>query len=250
MAAVAAAEHADPSDDVELRARLGERMRGLRLERGLRLADLAALSGLSEPHLSRLVHGQRWPSLQVLIHLADIYGVEPSTLLWGPAAPPFVASHRAEASWSGREESGSGVMTAGSVRVAYDRASRLVLEEDAVPDTSGSPEAQLAMAIAGSFSMALARQLEAAGFEPRRVDTVAEVQLAASASGHSITEIRLVCDVDAPGVPERTLEEIAQLTKRICVVGRALLAVPLGLQIRLAGPARRRSGGARRKGRT
>lgn len=246
MPPVTAAAQPDPTDDVELRARLGERMRGLRLERGLRLADLAALSGLSEPHLSRLEHGQRWPSLQVLIHLATIYGVEPSTLLWGPAAPPFTASHRAEATWEGREESGGGVMTAGSVRVAYDRASRLALEVDRA-DGSGSPEAQLGMAVAGSFSMALARQLEARGFEPRRIETAAEVQLAASVSGHSITEIRLVCEVDAPGVPERTLEEIGQLTKRICVVGRALLAVPLGLQIRLAGPRRRRTAATRRR---
>ncbi len=247
---MASAAPAGPAEDVELRARLGERMRGLRLERGLRLADLAALSRLSEPYLSRLEHGQRWPSVQVLLSLANIYGVDPSTLLWGPAAPPFTATHRAEASWEGREESGSGVMAAGSVRVAFDRASRRALEVDAPPSASGSPEAQLGMAVAGSFSMALARQLEAAGFAPRRIETEAEVQLAVSVSGHSITEIRLACEVDGAGIEERALQEIGQITKRICVVGRALLAVPLALQIRLAAPAARPAGATRRRRRT
>lgn len=246
-AGVAVAPQAGPADDIELRVRLGERMRGLRLERGFRLADLAALSGLSEPYLSRLEHGQRWPSVQVLLQFSNIYGVDPSTLLWGPAAPPFMATHRATAVWRGREESGSGVMAAGTIRVGYDRASRLALEDEAAPETSGSPEAQLGMAVAGSFSMALARQLEAAGFEPHRVETEAEVQLAASVSGHSITEIRLACEVDAPGIEERALQEIGQITKRMCVVGRALLAVPLALQIRLTVPAARPSGAARKR---
>ena len=232
------------ADDVELRARLGERMRGLRLESGFRLADLAALSGLSEPYLSRLEHGQRWPSVQVLVNLAAIYGVEPATLLTSPAAPPFEATHRATASWKGSEETGSGLMAAGSVRVSFDRASRLGLEREPADGAEGSPEAQLGMAIAGSFSMSLARQLEAAGFEPRRIETEAEVQLAVSVSGHSITEIRLECEVDAPAVPERTLNEIAQLTKRTCVVGRALLAIPLALRVRAVRPrgAKRASG--------
>lgn len=221
-------------DDGELRARLGERMRGLRLERGLRLVDLSALSGLSGAHLSRLEHGQRWLSVQVLLKLSDIYGIEPSTLLWGPAAPPFVATHRAEAVWEGREEFGAGIMVSGAVRVTYDRASRLGLEEERVPPTNGSPEAQLAMAAAGSFSMALARQLEFAGFECSTIATEAEVELVASANGHSIAEIRLSCDVDAPGIEEHALQEIGQITKRMCVVGRALLAVPLLLRIRLA----------------
>jgi osmotically inducible protein OsmC len=232
-----AAVQSPPSDDPEFRARLGERMRGLRLERGLRLADLAALSGVSEPHLSRLENGQRWPSVQVLLNLSNIYGVDVTTLLWGPAAPPFIATHRAAAVWSGREETGSGLMRAGELQVAYTRASRLALEE-AARDADGSPEAQLGMAVAGSFAMALARQLDAAGFQPSRVETEAEVQLAASVSGHAITEIHLTCDVDAAGLDEQTLQEIAQITKRMCVVGRALLAVPLAVHARLSGGRR------------
>jgi osmotically inducible protein OsmC len=231
---MAAAVQPQPSDDVEFRARLGERMRGLRLERGLRLADLAAISGVSEPHLSRLENGQRWPSVQVLLNLSNIYGVDVTTLLWGPAAPPFIATHRATAVWSGREETGSGLMRAGDFRVTYTRASRLALEE-AARAANGSPEAQLGMAAAGSFAMALARQLDAGGFEPSSVETVAEVQLAASVSGHAIKEIHLTCEVDAAGLDEQTLLEIAQVTKRMCVIGRALLAVPVAVQVRLSG---------------
>jgi osmotically inducible protein OsmC len=223
----------DPTSP-EVLARVGERIRGLRLERGLRLADVAALSGLSEPHLSRLEHGQRWPSLQVLLTLASIFGVEPSALLGGPGAAAFAASHESAATWDGREASGAGVMAGPSLEVPYDRASRLALDEDRTPAPKGSPEELIGAAFAGSFSMALARQLESAGYESRRIETAAEVQLAASATGHAIAEIRLRCHADGIGIDEPTLQQIAQLTVRMCVVGRALLGVSVTLETHLA----------------
>jgi lipoyl-dependent peroxiredoxin len=216
-------------------ARVGERIRGLRLERGLRLADVAALSGVSEPHLSRLEHGQRWPSVPVLLHLANIFDVDPALLLAGFDAPAFTVSHHSATTWRGREATGSGVMSGVSARIRYDRASRLSLDEDKneTAGGNGSPEALLGMAFAGSFSMALARHLEAAGFEPRMIHTAAEVHLQASARGHAISEIWLRCEAEVPDIPERTFGEVAQLTKRVCVVGRALLGVHVTLDAQL-----------------
>ena len=223
-----------------MRARLGEQIRGLRLEQGLRLADVAALSGLSEPHLSRLEHGQRWPSLPVLLSLSRIYGVDASVLLWGPAAPPLIATHEASARWDGSEVAGKGVMTGRSGRVPFDRESRLAMTDDSSNGKpkrkakTGSPEELVGMALAGSYSMALARQLESAGYEPRSVDTSAEVQLAVSAAGHAISEIRLRAVADVGGIDAATLDGIAQTTKRMCVVGRALVGVSVTLDARLA----------------
>lgn len=218
-----------------MRARFGERIRGLRLERGLRLVDVAALSGLSEPHLSRLEHGQRWPSVQVVINLASIFGVEASTLLTTSAAPAFAVSHQASATWHGSEATGFGVMSCSSVLVRYDRASRLALDPNEEDDDAavGSPEELMGMAYAGSFSMALARQLALAGFEARTVHTVAEVGTAVSAGGHAISKIQLRCNAEVDDVDEHVLREIAQLTTRLCVVGRALIGVEVALEVHL-----------------
>ncbi|APU12224.1 MULTISPECIES: helix-turn-helix domain-containing protein [Actinoalloteichus] len=71
-------------------AGLGARVRGLRTRRGLSRSQLAARSGLSEPHLSRLENGERLPSLHMLARLAAGLDVSLAELLTdqppGPAA--------------------------------------------------------------------------------------------------------------------------------------------------------------------
>jgi OsmC subfamily peroxiredoxin len=221
-----------------------ERMRQLRTERGFRLADLAAISGLSEGHLYRLEQGERWPSVPALLTLAGAYGVEPSVLLSGPTPPNRVTRHQAEASWTGGEATGSGVMVNHDVKVCYDRESRLtpVPERgDGGDGLVGSPEELIGMAFAGCFSMSLAQRLGDAGFEPQRIDTSAEVRLGVSPEQVGITEIVLTCDADVREIDDARFQEIAHVTKRTCVVSRALLAVPVTLDARLK-RRRRRSG--------
>jgi osmotically inducible protein OsmC len=225
-------------------AALSVRVRALRLERGLRLADVARLSGLSEAHISRVEQGERWPSVQVLLTLARVYGVDPSLLLARPEQDEMTKRRRSAATWRGTEAEGAGVMLTRSIRVHYDRASRLALEQG---DSSlGSPEELIGMAYAGCFSMSLARQLEAAGFEPQTIDTSADVCLSVSAEGNSISEIRLSCEADVPRIEPARFREIAEITKRICVVGRALLAVPVAMDARLTNRGAKRKKGARR----
>lgn len=215
--------------------RMAEQIRRLRLDRGFRLVDLAALTGLSEAHLYRLERGERWPSIPVLLALANVYQVEPSVLLAGPTRPDRVALHRAGATWDGSEETGSGTMVNHAVTVRYDRKRRLTSTSSpqGAEAASGSPEELIGMAYAGCFSMSLSQQLAAAGFEPRRIDTSAEVHLGVSAARVGITEIRLSCDVDVDQIDNARFQEIAQLTKQTCVIGRALMAVPLTLTARL-----------------
>src|SRR5262249_8588859 len=155
-----------------------------------------------------------------------------STLLTASAAPAFTVSHSASATWEGPEATGTGIMSGASARVPFDRASRLVLAEGGeIGDPSvGSPEELVGMAFAGSFSMALARQLETAGFAARTIHTAVEVESAASASGHAIAKIYLRCNADVDDIDERTFREVAQLTTRMCVVGRALLGVEVTLE--------------------
>ncbi|WP_435602175.1 helix-turn-helix domain-containing protein [Streptomyces sp. bgisy130] len=63
---------------------VGPRLRALRRDRGITLADLAATTGVSESTLSRLESGQRRPSLELLLPLARIYDVPLDDLVGAP----------------------------------------------------------------------------------------------------------------------------------------------------------------------
>ena len=56
-------------------ADVGARLRGLRRGRAMTLADLAAATGTSQATLSRLESGERRPSLELLLRLAQVYRV-------------------------------------------------------------------------------------------------------------------------------------------------------------------------------
>ncbi|MFI0805949.1 helix-turn-helix domain-containing protein [Streptomyces echinatus] len=71
------------TDDDVLDA-VGPRLRALRRDRGITLADLAATTGVSESTLSRLENGQRRPSLELLLPLARTYDVPLDDLVGAP----------------------------------------------------------------------------------------------------------------------------------------------------------------------
>jgi transcriptional regulator with XRE-family HTH domain len=73
------------SDDFEdvLHA-VGPRLRALRRNRGLTLAEVAATTGVSESTLSRLESGQRRASLDLLLPLARAYDVPLDDLVGAP----------------------------------------------------------------------------------------------------------------------------------------------------------------------
>ncbi|MET8897474.1 helix-turn-helix domain-containing protein [Streptomyces albogriseolus] len=54
---------------------MGPRLRALRRDRGLTLADVAAVTGVSESTLSRLESGQRRATLELLLPLSRTYDV-------------------------------------------------------------------------------------------------------------------------------------------------------------------------------
>lgn len=63
---------------------VGPRLRALRRDRGLTLADLATTTGVSESTLSRLESGQRRASLELLLPLARTYNVPLDDLVGAP----------------------------------------------------------------------------------------------------------------------------------------------------------------------
>ena len=66
-------------------AGVGPRLRRLRERRGVTLTALAARTGISKSTLSRLEHGQRRPSLELLLPLAETYHVPLDELVGAPA---------------------------------------------------------------------------------------------------------------------------------------------------------------------
>ncbi|MBW4718364.1 helix-turn-helix domain-containing protein [Saccharothrix obliqua] len=73
----------DDLDDV-LKA-VGPRLRAVRRQRGVTLAELAAETGISESTLSRLESGQRRANLELLLPLARAHGVPLDELVGAPA---------------------------------------------------------------------------------------------------------------------------------------------------------------------
>ncbi|HEY7489417.1 MAG TPA: XRE family transcriptional regulator [Streptosporangiaceae bacterium] len=68
----------------ELLAAVGSRLRAIRKQRETTLADVAAETGISVSTLSRLEAGRRRPSLELLLPLAQTYGVQIDELIGAP----------------------------------------------------------------------------------------------------------------------------------------------------------------------
>src|SRR3954451_8377473 len=63
---------------------VGPRLRALRRERDITLAELAAATGISVSTLSRLESGRRRPNLELLLPLARAHGVPIDELVGAP----------------------------------------------------------------------------------------------------------------------------------------------------------------------
>jgi transcriptional regulator with XRE-family HTH domain len=74
----------DPSAMPDVLAELGPRLRRLRERRGITLTALAAKTGIFKSTLSRLETGQRKPSLELLLPLAETYHLPLDELVGAP----------------------------------------------------------------------------------------------------------------------------------------------------------------------
>jgi transcriptional regulator with XRE-family HTH domain len=63
---------------------VGERLRSVRERRGMTLTEVSKHTGVSKSTLSRLENGQRRPALELLLPLAQLYGVPIDTLVGAP----------------------------------------------------------------------------------------------------------------------------------------------------------------------
>lgn len=75
-----------PSSEIStVLAEVGPRLRTIRTKRDVTLTQLAATTGISKSTLSRLESGQRKPSLELLLPIAEAFGVPLDELVGAPA---------------------------------------------------------------------------------------------------------------------------------------------------------------------
>ena len=134
-----------------------------------------------------------------------------------------------DAEWKGGLRGGTGSVKLGSgaFEGQYSFSSRF---ESGV---GTNPEELIAAAHAGCFSMALAGGLEAAGYKPVSIHTVARVHIDKVGEGFAITQIELDTEAEVPGIDTNAFLEHAQQTKVGCPVSRALASVEVVLSAKL-----------------
>ncbi|WP_336036065.1 OsmC family protein [Halobacterium yunchengense] len=124
----------------------------------------------------------------------------------------------ARATWNGTLPRGNGSLSLGSgaFEGPYDFRSRF---EDGAET---NPEELVGAAHAGCFSMALAAELDRAGYDPEAVETAATVHLEEGDDGWTITRSHLDTEVAVADVEDEEFQAIAETAKENCPVSRAL----------------------------
>jgi osmotically inducible protein OsmC len=97
-----------------------------------------------------------------------------------------------------------------------------------------NPEELIAAAHAGCFSMALAAALSADDHVPDSVRTTAKVTIEAVEGNPTITRSELSTEVKVDGLDEAEFEKYADQAKDGCAVSRALGAIEIRLEAKLA----------------
>jgi osmotically inducible protein OsmC len=112
---------------------------------------------------------------------------------------------RAEAEWKGKLIEGSGrlKLSSGAFEGPYSVKSRIEEGQSAT-----NPEELLGAAHAGCFTMAVTMQLSRKRITPRRIRTIANVEVDKVGDGFAITRIELQMEADVPGIDERAFQAI------------------------------------------
>ncbi|MBC6980935.1 OsmC family protein [Caulobacter sp. 17J80-11] len=129
---------------------------------------------------------------------------------------------KARAVWRGTGKDGTGELTSASGVLSNSPYSfRTRFENE--PGTN--PEELIAAAHAGCFSMALAFQLQGAGFTPDELQTEAVVTLESDGQGgFRISRSALTLQAKVPGIDKAKFDELAGLAEKNCPVSRVLNA--------------------------
>lgn len=140
-----------------------------------------------------------------------------------------MAFRSADVEWQGNVQSGHGhiKLASGAFEGDYSLSTRM----DGRAETN--PEELLASAHAGCFTMAFSMALGAAGHEPTRIHTTAQVRLSQRGGEFIIPRIDLKTEAVVPGIAAAAFQEIATRAERSCPVSKALAGTEIHLEASL-----------------
>jgi osmotically inducible protein OsmC len=128
---------------------------------------------------------------------------------------------KARAVWRGTGKDGNGRLSGDSGVLSdtpYSFKTRFENEKGT------NPEELIAAAHAGCFAMALAFQLQTAGYNPTELDASAAVSLDKDGQGFRITRSALTLRAQVPGIEQAKFEELVKAAKEGCPVSKLLNA--------------------------
>ena len=128
---------------------------------------------------------------------------------------------KARAVWQGTGKDGKGRLTTDS-GILSDTTYTFKTRFESDPGTN--PEELIAAAHAGCFSMALAFQLQGAGFTPTELATEAAVTLVPEGGGFKISKSALTLEAKVPNIDRAKFEELARAAEKNCPVSKVLNA--------------------------
>ena len=127
----------------------------------------------------------------------------------------------ASAIWSGDLKSGHGALATHS-GILKDTPYSFATRFESQPGTN--PEELIAAAHAGCFTMALAFQLQGAGFTPTELATDAAVSLDPEGQGFRISRSALTLRANVPNLDQATFFRLAGEAEKNCPVSKVLNA--------------------------
>jgi osmotically inducible protein OsmC len=128
---------------------------------------------------------------------------------------------KGRAVWQGAGRDGTGALSTDS-GVLRDTPYSYRTRFESQPGTN--PEELIAAAHAGCFTMALAFQLQAAGYTPTELTTEAAVSLDPDGDGFKITKSALTLKAEVPGLDQETFQKLAGVAEKGCPVSRLMNA--------------------------
>jgi osmotically inducible protein OsmC len=128
---------------------------------------------------------------------------------------------RAKAVWRGTGRAGNGHLTSDSGVLAETPYSYKTRFEN---EKGTNPEELIAAAHAGCFTMALAFQLQGAGYTPTELSTEAAVTLEPEGQGFRISRSALTLRGTVPDLDEPKFRELAGIAEKSCPVSKVLNA--------------------------
>jgi len=128
---------------------------------------------------------------------------------------------KAQAVWRGTGRDGDGDLTTDSGVLKESPYSFRTRFENQ-PGTN--PEELIAAAHAGCFTMALAFQLQAAGFAATEMTTEAAVSLVPDGGGFKVDRSALTLRANIPGIDEAKFRELAGAAEKGCPISKLLNA--------------------------